>query len=84
MEHQIPVAQGSSVRLAGPSDDLKKNLGKRVEVLGEFVAGTSTAGTSGGTRPDADASAPQIAVEKVQTMASSCGANAAEPNASGR
>jgi len=48
MEHRVNVPQGSWVLLTGNADELKKNLGKRVDVFGTIVdTGESTIGTSG-------------------------------------
>ncbi len=87
MEHRLTVPAGSWVRL-NATEDVKSNLGKRVEIWGEVVdTGQNTLGTSGrtpagqaepqkSTVPPATAMAnglaPKIAVEKVSKLEEPC------------
>jgi hypothetical protein len=51
MEHRVAVPQGTWVRLTGDADELKKNLGKRVDIQGTMISrGETTIGTSGRTQ----------------------------------
>lgn len=59
-DQSAPIVRGSWVRLVGDTDELKGNLGKRVEVMGRVEdSGANTLGTSGRTTPAREADTDQ-------------------------
>ena len=74
------ILPGSWVRMVGDAEELKANMGKRVEVQGTVQdSGANTMGTAGRndtqgipTGANANAVAPRIAVEHVRKIADSC------------